>query len=69
MKIGIVIPTKNEQDNIKALSKSINKNLKSKKYLICFIDKSDDEKTIRSINKYFNKKKYTLLRRKKISLH
>jgi dolichol-phosphate mannosyltransferase len=65
MKIGIVIPPKNEQDNIKALSKSINKNLKSKKYLICFIDKSDDEQTIKLINKYFNKKKIHIIKEKK----
>ena len=56
MKLGIVIPTKNEQDNIKDLSKSIRKNLKYNKYLICFVDKSDDSQTIKKIHKYFNKK-------------
>ena len=56
MKLGIVIPTKNEQDNIKALSNSIKKNLKSIKFIVCFVDKSDDDKTIKMINKHFDKK-------------
>ena len=51
MKIGIVIPTKNEKENIEVLYKSIHKNLKTIKYLICFVDKSDDDKTIKTIYK------------------
>ena len=64
MKLGIVIPTKNEQDNIKALSNSIRKNLKSIKFIVCFVDKSDDDRTIKMINKHFNKK-YPYNKRKK----
>lgn len=65
MKLGIVIPTKNEQDNIQSLSKSIHKNLKFNKYLICFVDKSDDDRTIKMINKYFNKKNFHIIKEKK----
>ena len=65
MKLGIVIPTKNEQDNIKALSNSIRKNLKSIKFIVCFVDKSDDDRTIKMINKHFNKKNIHIIKEKK----
>lgn len=65
MNLGIVIPTKNEQENIKALSRSIKKNLKFFKFIICFVDKSDDDKTIKMINKYFSKKNFHIIKEKK----
>jgi dolichol-phosphate mannosyltransferase len=64
MKIGIVIPTKNEQDNIKNLYKSINKNLKKNQFTICFVDKSDNQETIDQIKKYFFKTNYHIIKEK-----
>ena len=67
MKIGIVIPTKNESKNIKPLFKSIQKNLKKKNIVLCFVDKSDDNQTIDNIEKYFNSYKYKIIKEKKIT--
>jgi glycosyltransferase involved in cell wall biosynthesis len=64
MKIGIVIPTKNEQDNIKNLYKSINKNLKKNQFTICFVDKSDNQETIDQIKKIFFKTNYHIIKEK-----
>ena len=65
MKIGIVIPTKNESQNIKPLYTNIKKNLKKKNIFICFVDKSDDENTIKNIDKYFNNFNYKIIKEKK----
>ena len=65
MKIGIVIPTKNESKNIKPLFLSIKKNLNKKKIILCFVDKSDDEKTIKNIKKYFHCFNYNIIKERK----
>jgi len=65
MKIGIVIPTKNESKNIKPLYESIQKNLKKKNIVLCFVDKSDDNQTIDNIKKYFNNYRHTIIKERK----
>lgn len=67
MKVGIVIPTKNESKNIKPLYQSIKKNLNRKNIVICFVDKSDDQNTIKNIDKYFGNYKYKIIKEKKNS--
>jgi len=67
MKIGIVIPTKNESKNIKPLFLSIKKNLNKKKIILCFVDKSDDEQTIKNIKRYFRNFKYNIIKERKNS--
>ena len=41
MNIVIVIPTKNEADNLKKLSSSIKKTLRNINYKLCFVDGSE----------------------------
>ena len=64
MNIVIVIPTKNEVDNLKKLNSSIKKSLKNVSYKLCFVDGSNTLSTIKAIKKVF-KKKVHIIREKK----
>lgn len=66
MNIVIVIPTKNEVDNLKKLNSSIKKSLKNVSYKLCFVDGSDTLSTIKAIKKVF-KKKVHIIREKKVN--
>lgn len=65
MNIGIVIPTKNESKNIKSLFLSIKKNLNKQKIVLCFVDKSDDDSTIKEIKAFFSGFKYNIIKERK----
>ena len=63
MRLGIVIPTYNEKENIKKIFHSFKK-LKGIQYFICFVDGSPTNETQLEIKKYF-KKNFTIVREKK----
>ena len=60
MKIGIVIPTYQEEENIKKIHKSFQK-IKNIKFKFCFVDGSYDNKTSKQIKKYLGEKIHLLL--------
>jgi len=61
----LVIPTRDEAENIRNFSKAL-KVLKKIKFMVCFVDGSKDNKTINEIKKYF-KKNFVILKEKKRS--
>ncbi len=61
----LVVPTRNEAENIRNFSKALNV-LKKKKIRICFVDGSKDNRTVNEIRKYF-KKNFVILKEKKRS--
>ena len=61
--ICILIPTYNEEQNIKKLSFSIKKYTKNLKYFVLFVDDSPNKKTYHEIKKYFNKKNTKIIHR------
>ncbi len=65
MNIVIVIPTKNEANNLKQLNSSIKKSLKNVSYRLCFVDGSDNKTTIKAIKKIFKRKAHIISERKK----
>ena len=64
MKIGIVIPTYQEEENIKKIHKSFQK-IKNIKFKFCFVDGSYDNKTSKQIKKNFKKNYHIIKERKK----
>ena len=66
MKIGIIIPTYQEQDNIKKIKQKFEK-LKSINFFFCFIDGSYSNDTQKEIKKNF-KKNFKIIRQKKIKI-
>jgi len=63
--IGIVIPTYNSHYNIRKLASEIEKSLTKINYFICFVDGSQNNQTIFAIRRYFDKKKYIIIKEKK----
>ncbi len=59
MKLGIVIPTYEEQENIKKIFKEFKK-IKSINFFFCFVDGSYTNKTVKEIKKYF-KRNYKII--------
>ena len=59
----LVVPTRDEVENIRNFSKSL-KVLKNIKFKVCFIDGSKNNKTVNEIRKYF-KKNFVILKEKK----
>ena len=59
----LVVPTRDEVENIRNFSKSL-KVLKNIKFKVCFIDGSENNKTVNEIRKYF-KKNFVILKEKK----
>ena len=59
----LVVPTRDEVENIRNFSKSL-KVLKNIKFKVCFIDCSENNKTVNEIRKYF-KKNFVILKEKK----
>ena len=63
--IGIVIPTYQSQLKIRKLAFRIQKYLFKTNYFICFVDGSKNNRTIYEIRKYFDKKKFNIIKEKK----
>ena len=61
----ILIPVFHDELRIKNLKKEIDNYLEKKKFFVCFVDDSNDEKTYAQINSTFSEN-YYVLRRKKI---
>jgi hypothetical protein len=66
MKIGVIIPTYQEQDNIKKIKESFSK-LKNINFFFCFIDGSYSNDTSKEIKKNF-KKNFKIIRQKKLKI-
>ncbi len=64
MKIGVVIPTYEEQENIKNIFIAFKKQ-KQHNFFFCFVDGSYTSKTRIEIKKYFKKKNYKIILEKK----
>ena len=64
MNIVIVIPTKNEADNLKKLSSSIKKTLRNINYKLCFVDGSETKNTVNSIKKFFGNNAHIIKEKK-----
>ena len=66
MKLGIVIPTYQEEKNIKKIFYAFKK-IKKINFFICFVDGSYTSETSNEIKKYF-KKNYKIIYQKKKKL-
>ena len=64
MKIGIIIPTYEEHDNIRKIFHAFKK-IKNIQFFFCFVDGSHTNKTRLEIKKYFKKKFSNNFRKKK----
>ncbi len=63
--ITILIPVFHNEDKIFSLKKEIYKHLSNYKFFICFVDDSDNNKTIKEIDNNFRKNYFVLKRNKK----
>tara|TARA_B110000858_G_C17804529_1_gene477173 strand:- start:3009 stop:3725 length:717 start_codon:yes stop_codon:yes gene_type:complete len=63
MKVILVVPTRNESENIKNFSRAL-KVLKNVPFVVCFVDGSEDNKTTIEIKKNF-KKNFKIIKEKK----
>ncbi len=61
----LVVPTRNEVENIRSFSQALNI-LRKKKIKICFVDGSRDNRTVNEIRKYF-KKDFVILKERNSS--
>ena len=63
MKVILVVPTRDESENIRNFSKAL-KVLKNVPHAVCFVDGSKDNKTAIEIKKYF-KKNFVIIKESK----
>ena len=57
MKLNVIIPLYNEEDNIMSLFDALNKSLKGIKYNLIFIDDGSTDKSFELLNNLYNKNK------------